>query len=143
MHWYPTTRTFFASRKVGEAAALIATGAEDSTVRLWDLREGRGATGSPSVAMCLCRCFDGEAVASVVFAPGDGNRLYCSAGAKVCLCRKGATVWFRIRLSSSARDNTNPYEYGENTFHTWGLLANKTTDDVAAVVPAAFVSAYK
>ncbi|CAM9836745.1 unnamed protein product [Ascophyllum nodosum] len=59
--------------------AVVATGAEDSTVRLWDLR----ATASSRVALCLCRCFDGEAVTSVVFRPGDANRIYCSAGGKV------------------------------------------------------------
>lgn len=68
----------------------MATSAEDSTVRLWDLRDGgvatRGSGSSPSsprVATCLCRCFGGEAVTSVVFGAGDVNRLYCSAGGKV------------------------------------------------------------
>ena len=74
--------------KAGEA--LVATSAEDSTVRLWDLRDGGAAGGgfgpsssSPRVATCLCRCFDGEAVSSVVFGAGGTNRLYCSAGGKV------------------------------------------------------------
>lgn len=79
--------------------AFIATSAEDSTVRLWDVRDGgitattgpsssSGPSSSPSqssprVAMCLCRCFEGMPVSSVVFGKGDANLLYCSAGGKV------------------------------------------------------------
>eukprot|EP00903_Cladosiphon_okamuranus_P011662 g10969.t2 len=77
--------------------ALVATSAEDSTVRLWDLRDG-GATGpssSPRVTTCLCRCFGGEAVSSVVFGVSDANRLYCSAGGKV--------LEFDLRSCSEAR----------------------------------------
>ena len=81
---------------------MVATGAEDSTVRLWDLRDG-GATGSGSssrVAHCLCRCFDGEAVASVVFGAGGANRLYCSAGGKVSarfiFCRPAKLNYGRV-----------------------------------------------
>lgn len=79
-------------KKVGEA--LVATGAEDSTVRLWDLR-GAAAEGSSRVARCLCRCFDGEAVTSVVFAAGSANTLYCSAGGKV---RHQTTAVLLIRV---------------------------------------------
>lgn len=78
--------------KAGEA--LVATSAEDSTVRLWDLRDGGLASSgsgpsssSPRVVTCLCRCFGGEAVSSVVFGAGDANRLYCSAGGKVGVVR--------------------------------------------------------
>lgn len=73
--------------KAGDA--LVATSAEDSTVRLWDLRDGgiagigSGSSSSPRVVTCLCRCFGGEAVSSVVFGAGDASRLYCSAGGKV------------------------------------------------------------
>lgn len=78
--------------RISQAAeALVATGAEDSTVRLWDLRDGAtartpagsGTTSSPRVAMCLCRCFGGEAVSSVVFGADGAHHLYCSAGGKV------------------------------------------------------------
>ena len=64
---------------------MVATGAEDSTVRLWDLRGGDGAAAARSsrVAHCLCRCFGGEAVTSVVFGAGGASRLFCSAGGKV------------------------------------------------------------
>ncbi|CAM9549411.1 unnamed protein product [Scytosiphon promiscuus] len=90
--------------KAGEA--LVATSAEDSTVRLWDLRDGgtaaaaaargeSGSSSSPRVAMCLCRCFGGEAVSSVVFGAGGATRLYCSAGGKV--------LEFDLRTSGGSR----------------------------------------
>ncbi|CAM9897195.1 unnamed protein product [Discosporangium mesarthrocarpum] len=59
---------------------LVATGSEDSTVRLWDLRppQGPGRT-----TLCICRCFGGEGVACVEFSPVDSDRLFCAAGGQV------------------------------------------------------------
>lgn len=81
--------------------ALVATGAEDSTVRLWELLDvpeapspqptpglppsSSWAPSKSRILLCICRCFDGEAVTSVVFGPGGCDRLYCSAGSKVPL----------------------------------------------------------
>lgn len=75
---------FLSGLKAGDV--LVATGAEDSTVRLWDLRNKSNEEAlSWTVTSCLCRCFDGEPVASVVFSPDAGDRLYCSAGGKASL----------------------------------------------------------
>jgi len=108
--------------EMGEA--LIATSAEDSTVRLWDLRDGStratastrsGGSGSssssssPRVATCVCRCFGGEAVSSVVFGAGSADRLYCSAGGKVrvqLLSSLNATRAASLRHEDTAVKNT-------------------------------------
>lgn len=80
----------FLRKKSGET--VVATGAEDSTVRLWDLR----AKPSSRVTKCLCRCFDGEAITSIVFRPGDSNRLFCSAGSKVLLVPLGLKIYSHL-----------------------------------------------
>lgn len=102
--------------------ALVATGAEDSTVRLWELLDVPEApsaqpTSSPSgpppsstsapiksrILLCICRCFNGEAVTSVVFGPGGCDRLYCSAGSKVTL---GTVSELRATVAPRHPDHT-------------------------------------
>ncbi|CAM9694713.1 unnamed protein product, partial [Choristocarpus tenellus] len=58
---------------------LVASGADDSTVKLWDLR----SPDSARTVLCICKCFDNQPVTSVAFSPVDGEHLFCTAGGKV------------------------------------------------------------
>eukprot|EP00752_Nemacystus_decipiens_P002080 g1991.t1 len=128
--------------KAGEA--LVATSAEDSTVRLWDLRDGGGAgsgqgqlSSSPRVATCLCRCFGGEAVSSVVFGAGDANRLYCSAGGKVLEFDLRSCGGDRALLVTSS---TAVFDDGEDEVNE--LAVHPNGDYVAAADDSGVVKVY-
>lgn len=125
-------------------AAVVATGAEDSTVRLWDLRDGDGAAAAGSsssssssssrVAHCLCRCFGGEAVTSVVFGAGGASSLFCSAGGKVLEfdLRAGSGSCGLIVTSPTAVLDDGEEEVNELAIHPKGeYLA--AADDSGAV----------
>ncbi|CAM9175197.1 unnamed protein product [Ectocarpus sp. 12 AP-2014] len=127
------------------AEALVATGAEDSTVRLWDLRDGAtartpagsGTTSSPRVAMCLCRCFGGEAVSSVVFGADGAHHLYCSAGGKV--------LEFDLRSSGGSRallmtSPTEVFDDGEEEVNE--LAVHPKGDYLAAADDSGTVKVY-
>ncbi|CAN0466898.1 unnamed protein product, partial [Ectocarpus sp. 8 AP-2014] len=124
---------------------LVATGAEDSTVRLWDLRDGAtakppagsGTTSSPRVAMCLCRCFGGEAVSSVVFGAHGAHHLYCSAGGKV--------LEFDLRSSRGSRallmtSPTEVFDDGEEEVNE--LAVHPKGDYLAAADDSGIVKVY-
>lgn len=51
---------------------LIATGSEDHSVRLWDIRADRAVK-------CIAKCFE-ESVEAVRFSPSDENVLYAASG---------------------------------------------------------------
>ncbi|CAM9361350.1 unnamed protein product [Ectocarpus fasciculatus] len=127
------------------AEALVATGAEDSTVRLWDLRDGAttrpstgsGRTSSPQVAMCLCRCFGGEAVSSVVFGADGAHHLYCSAGGKV--------LEFDLRSSGGSRAllMTSPTEvFDDGKEEVNELAVHPKGDYLAAADDSGIVKVY-
>lgn len=59
------------------AESVFASGSEDQTVRVWDVRS------SPQRAMsCLCECFP-SSVDSLAFSPKNEHLLYASSGSQV------------------------------------------------------------
>jgi WD40 repeat protein len=60
----------------------LASGSEDSTVRLWDLR----AASQSQCIGCISTIFKGEPVVSLAWHPAEEHRLLAAAGCEVCEC---------------------------------------------------------
>jgi WD40 repeat protein len=60
----------------------LASGSEDSTVRLWDLR----AAAQSQCISCISTIFKGEPVVSLAWHPTEVHRLLAAAGCEVCEC---------------------------------------------------------
>ncbi|CAM9101851.1 unnamed protein product, partial [Phaeothamnion confervicola] len=101
---------------------MIATGSEDSTVRIWDPRiSDRGRT-----ARCLCRCFGGRPVTSVVFVHRDPQRILASAGHEV--------LEFDLRAGGEALLITQPMtRYSINTKDEVNQIAVQANGELLAV----------
>jgi WD40 repeat protein len=94
----------------------LASGSEDSTVRLWDLR----AAAQSQCISCISTIFKNEPVVSLAWHPTEEHRLLAAAGCEVCECD--------LRKLSDAPSAVLAHRYTANEVHQWRLSTELTAN---------------